>query len=626
MPGASRLACLFHLNLAFSSLEAEARAAVIERCYWPILRLPEQTGFPVAVELTGWTLEQIATLDPEWLAEARRLLEAGSLELVGSGHAQCAGPLLPADVNAWNLRLGLEDYERLLGVRPRIALVNEQAYAPGLVELYAEAGFEAIIADWENAHRSHPEWPSARRRLPQRAQRHRRRGAAGAVQRVARVPALPALRPRRAWRSPTGSTGPTSAARPGPAGLLLYANDAEVFDHRPGRFAAEPAPRRRRVGADRRGPGRAGRPCARRSGRGPTRAAVRVPRAARGRRPERVDAGVAGPSRPGQEAEQVQRRRWAVERPRRHRHQHGVCAAGDRVAPAMMIPPRGARWWSCGRPTCAPTSPRRAGSVALDAFADAAERWDVRVPAPRPPAPAVAALPSGVTSERSTFTAVAGPLTVVLDGRPRALDQGLSRRARLRSRPVRHLPHGYYETIDLGADWYSGTVVQERPGHHKVTDLSPATVTWAALDGGALRAWAAVQTPLGPIEKVLTLHPDDGLELDVTLRWSALPEGSLRAGTITLNPEAFDGGTLAYATHNGGRDLERHRLAGEPFDHGRAVSTLVSATQGVGITEGFIAIGDAHRHLAVSVEREVATPLGLISYRPVPGSFFARLS
>ena len=244
MPGAaaSRLACLFHLNLAFSSLEAEARATVIERCYWPILRLPEQTGFPIAVELTGWTLEQIAALDPAWVAEARRLLEAGSLELVGSGHAQCAGPLLPAEVNAWNLRLGVEDYERLLGVRPRIALVNEQAYSPGLVELYAEAGFEAIIADWENAHRSHSEWPSQRRRLPQHA-----RGTGGATLPVLFSESLVFQRFQRFAHGEMAVADwvdwADERARPAPTGLLLYANDAEVFDHRPGRFSAEPAAR-----------------------------------------------------------------------------------------------------------------------------------------------------------------------------------------------------------------------------------------------------------------------------------------------------------------------------------------------------------------------------------------------
>ena len=48
---------LFHLNLAFSSIEEEQRQAVIDRCYWPLLRLPDMIGAPVAIEATGYTLE-----------------------------------------------------------------------------------------------------------------------------------------------------------------------------------------------------------------------------------------------------------------------------------------------------------------------------------------------------------------------------------------------------------------------------------------------------------------------------------------------------------------------------------------------------------------------------------------
>ena len=68
------------------------------------------------------------------------------------------GPLVPSRVTAENLRLGLEIYERLLGVRPRIALVNEQAYAGGLVGLYCDAGFDALIMDFDNPSAAHPEW------------------------------------------------------------------------------------------------------------------------------------------------------------------------------------------------------------------------------------------------------------------------------------------------------------------------------------------------------------------------------------------------------------------------------------------------------------------------------------
>jgi hypothetical protein len=624
VPGAaaSRLACLFHLNLAFSSLEAEARATVIERCYWPILRLPEDTGFPIAVELTGWTLEQIATLDPAWVTEARRLLDCGSLELVGSGHAQCAGPLLPADVNAWNLRLGLEDYERLLGVRPRIALVNEQAYAPGLVELYAEAGFEAIVADWENAHRSHPEWPSAHRRLPQHAQ-----GTGGASLPVLFSESLVFQRFQRFAHGDMEVADwvdwADARARPAPAGLLLYANDAEVFDHRPGRFAAEPAP----------GQGEWAR-----IAEGLSALAARAredPAAGRPALPseflgllEANELTLESPAHPVpvKKQDKYNIARWAAS----GRDDIGINTACARLLAALRAAGDHdpAAWrtlvelWATDLRTHI-TQARWAR--AQEALAAASRRWNARVPAPRP-VPSATALPPGVTQARSTFTVVAGPLTVVLDA-ARGLAIKAFHDARIGEQALfGTIPHGYYETIELGADWYSAGTVQEPPGRHKVTDLSVATVTWAALEGGALRASATVQTPLGPVEKVLTFDPADSLELELTLRWPALPEGSLRAGTITLNPEAFDAGTLAYATHNGGRTLERHRLAGQAVDHGRAVSTLVSATQGLGMTEGFIALGDGRRHLAVAVEREVAAPLGLITYRPVPGSFFARLS
>ena len=122
-PDVALLVCMFHLNLAFSSLATDGRADVVRRCYWPMLRLAERTPFPIAFEATGWTLEQIEALDRSWIAHARDLIAAGRVELVGSAYTQCAAPLLPAEANRWNLRLGLDVYERLLGVRPRLALV-----------------------------------------------------------------------------------------------------------------------------------------------------------------------------------------------------------------------------------------------------------------------------------------------------------------------------------------------------------------------------------------------------------------------------------------------------------------------------------------------------------------------
>ncbi len=92
-----KLFALFHLNLAFSSIEEEQRGEVIARCYWPLLKLAEAHG-PIGIEATGFTLEEIAARDPAWIAKARALIASGKVELIGSGYAQIIAPLVPARV------------------------------------------------------------------------------------------------------------------------------------------------------------------------------------------------------------------------------------------------------------------------------------------------------------------------------------------------------------------------------------------------------------------------------------------------------------------------------------------------------------------------------------------------
>jgi hypothetical protein len=614
------LVCLFHLNLAFSSLEADDRARVVEACYRPLLRLPGETGFPIAVEAPGWTLERIGELDPDWLAEARALIAAGQLELVGSGHSQCAAPLLPAEVNAWNLRLGLEDYERTLGVRPRLALVCEQAYAPGLVELYAEAGFDGIVADWDNAYRSHPDWPAEVRRLPQLA-----------VGGDARLPVIwsDSIAFQRFQRFAHGEL-PLDRwlgwiehrVRDGGA-QLLYANDAEVFDHRPGRFAAEPPP-----------------------------GAGEWERIATGLRAV-VERGIGTPTLPSQvlglldspgagqelrlesaahpvpvkKQDKYNIARWAVTgrddqalNTRCRRLHRRLTERGDARPPDWRELCE--LWTSDFR-----THITHSRWVELTTRLAAAEgRLALGAPAP-PPAPADGDLPQDVERDGHLLRVRRGALDVVLNTR-RGLAVAAFADERVSAEPLfGTLEQGYFPTIELGADWYSGHAVQDTPTHHKVTDLEPVEPGWEELGGGALRGWAVVDTRLGPIEKSLTVDPDAGtLEVEHTFRWPELPHGTLRAGHLTLMPEAFDAATLWYGTHDGGRALDAHAIGATGFDHGRAVSGLVSCGQGLGITEGVVLLGDAERHVRVTVDTDVAAPLGLITYQPVGDRFFLRLT
>jgi predicted glycosyl hydrolase (DUF1957 family) len=127
-----QLYLMFHLNLAYSSVEEEEWPEVIRKCYWPLLRLTRNLDIPLGIEASGYTLETAAAIDPGWIEEFRRLTRHGPAEFIGSGYAQIIGPLVPSEVNRINLALGNQIYERFLGFRPQIALVNEQAYSAGL--------------------------------------------------------------------------------------------------------------------------------------------------------------------------------------------------------------------------------------------------------------------------------------------------------------------------------------------------------------------------------------------------------------------------------------------------------------------------------------------------------------
>jgi len=141
---------IFHLNLAFSSIEEEKRPTVIKNCYWPLLQLVEKTDICIGIELSGWTLQQIHKIDENWVLKFKDLLHSGKCELIGSGWSQIIGPLVPYKVNIWNQRLAIDYYKYILQISPRIVLVNEMAFSTSLIDIYKDVGYEAIIMDRDN--------------------------------------------------------------------------------------------------------------------------------------------------------------------------------------------------------------------------------------------------------------------------------------------------------------------------------------------------------------------------------------------------------------------------------------------------------------------------------------------
>jgi hypothetical protein len=191
------------------------------------------------------------------------------------------------------------------------------------------------------------------------------------------------------------------------------------------------------------------------------------------------------------------------------------------------------------------------------------------------------------------------------------------------------LPHGLYEDISLGADFYSGHLVMEMPGHPKVTDLNPVEpMTFQSEEENQrVEVRAEVQTLLGPIAKRVAVWGDCArLELEYRLDWPEIPLGSLRAGFVALNPAAFDRNSLFFSTHNGGFDPELFYLDGQKIEHGEAVSFLVSAQQALGVTDGVMEIGDRLKKIHLEVDKETSAVIGMMTYRQTGQTFFGRLS
>jgi hypothetical protein len=590
----------FHLNLAFSSIEEDRRDAVIANCYWPLLKLAAAHG-PLGMEVGGYTLEEIAARDPSWIDEARAAIRRGEIELIGSGYSQMIGPLVPARVTRENLRLGLETYVRLLGARPRLALVNEQAYAGGLVGLYADAGFDGMIMDFDNPASQHPEWHGETGFLPQYAVGPNGRRIALVWSNTA---AFQQLQRHAHGDTPLETYRGFVRGRHGetPRALCLYASDAEIFDFRPGRFKTE----ERLSGGEWQRIADAF-AAVRQDGAvlvSPSQVLDMLSMPGAGR--DLVLESPACPV-PVKKQRKYNLARWAVT----GRDNLAVNAACERIWRGMIADESKADWkelcylWASDFRTHI-TQRRWNGFVERLRAADA--RWGIKIAPPQRP------LEGAPVTDRHIEIRTPS-LSAKLDRR-RGLALSMLHLAGHPSAALGGLPHGYFDDIALQADWYTGDCVWEGPGEHKTTDLDWAETRIEKTAGGDVLVEGRVETPHGTIEKRMRfLAGSPCVEFDLSFDWAGWEKGVLRLGHFTLLPEAFDLKKLRLSTNNGGA-TEHFTLAGQPIDHGAPVSFLVSSSFGLGMTEGWARIGDDVTALRFDVDRCCAPLLGLLTHRP----------
>ena len=627
-----KLYTCFHLNLAFSSVEGRLRSRIVERCYWPLLDIARDLNIPLGIEASGSTLEMIDEIDPTWTVRLRELCKSGCVDFIGSGYVQMIGPLVPAEINRANLRLGHTFYEKYIGFRPALALINEQAYSPGVVPLYREAGYDAFIMDWANPFSRHENWdPSWQYRVQQVL------GSDGLPMKVVWNHSIPFQKFQRFVYQEMSMDRYldylASHIGKGDRAFPMYGSDAEVFDFRPGRYSTEEAALEGEWGRIRT----------------LFEHLIEDPRFEFVKPSDLLDdvEDTAEPlvletpdcPIPVKKQPKYNITRWAVS----GRDDTWINTACWRLFEKMQHSAKAfdeGKWrhlclmWRSDYRThitdtrwnifCWDVLEELYSNKLFHAPEEEGEPYQAFVHDEH----GKMVLPGFVLTCKDNTLRVEMP--------NHAIDLNLRRGMSITTFTVPEisplslfgtLEHGFFHDINWSADFYSGHLVAEIAGAAKVCDLDPMDPHYLIdAQTGALHLHARISTQLGTIDKTLILYSDEPrIDISYALSWPDVPPGNLRLGHVTLNPEAFALKDLHYQTHNGGDEWERHSLRDGNVDLGRAVSFLTSAQCGLGMTKGVLQIGDDSKSIEIETDKARAATIGLVTCQTVGDSYFCRM-
>ena len=627
---ALNLFSFFHLNLAYSAIEEEDRPKIIERCYWPLLKLASKHNLPFGIELSGYTLEIIKKIDSNWVDKFRELITEGSCELIGCGYAQIIGPLVPSKITDFNLQIGHEVYRKILGKTPKTALLNEQAFSSGLISLYKSAGYENIIMEWDNPYREHPEWNSEWSYLPQRAKDSNNEeidliwNKSIGFQKFQRYAhgeldleeLLDYVRSQRSEKS---------RAYP------VYGNDIEIFDFRPGRYMTEASIQSqgewKRINN--------------------FYEALKNENDMQFIKPSEVmnlkdkpganqllDLASEAQPIPVKKQDKYNVLRWAVT----GRDDLAINTRCWKLYEALQNNPNSStvEWkelcylWSSHFRTHITDKRWKKYKQRINKFSQQ------HIKANNQNTTNIKNKNNDYLSTNLDFEIIREGRFLVIENkrfkiklnckRGLALDSYIDRKISDESL-FGTIDHGYFDDIQYSADYYSGHLIFEAPGKHKITDLNNVEPDIMNLPNG-IQVSAVIITPLGAIIKKWTIDRITGtLLLSFKLNWSKPLIGSMRLGYITLMPKAFDPKTLSYHAHNGGNCIENFQMGNENnFNHGNTISSLISANQALGVTSGIIEIGDNKKRVTLSYSKSQASLIGLVSYTKVRDLIFSRIA
>lgn len=136
-----------HANIQYSQLKPEKRHWVMKNCYEKLFDLVAAGDYKIAFEASGITIEEMAIQAPEVLEKLKNLVAEGKVEPVSSPHIHFMLANIPKEVCVHSLKHSLDIWEKYVGKRPRIGWNPECGWADYILDVYKEAGLEALVMD-----------------------------------------------------------------------------------------------------------------------------------------------------------------------------------------------------------------------------------------------------------------------------------------------------------------------------------------------------------------------------------------------------------------------------------------------------------------------------------------------
>ncbi|WP_299807259.1 glycoside hydrolase [uncultured Shewanella sp.] len=604
---------IFHLNLAFSSIDTSEHQRVVDLCYWPLLHLIERDNIPLGIELTAYTLECIQAVDSSWIEKFKALLTKRRCELIASGDSQIIGPLLPWEVNIQNLSLGQKSYQALVSYQPKIAYINEQAVSAGLLDCYIDCGFDAVVVEWDNPFSHNTDWDKSSRDQPQQLV-----AASGRTIKVIWNHAVAFQKFQRYAHDEMTLAEYfeyLAKATNGATAFSLYGSDAEVFNYRPGRFNTETKldldewQRIERLFTQ-----------------------IKSQEQYRWVAPsellsvaqECTTLKVQTPAHPISVKKQAKYNvtRWALSG-RNDLSLNSLCYR--KFSQLKGLEHVSEQQW---RELCRLWASDLRTHLTHKRYQDLLSRYPIAQRAACQTAPKAyldAACKSNSDyqvyhcSERNILTVEHPQLKLVLNGKRGMTIKSLAF-ARHNFKPIiGTLAHGYFDHISYAADFYSNHLVIERYSERdRVTDLSRTQFNVTHTSTGLLIS-AEITTPQGKLTKWYRLESEQ-VECGFDFENQHRPEATIRLGYLTLlNCKLRNW----FACHNGGKLLEFYH-AEQDFNHGTPVSSIVSANSALGATEGVFYTGCDELGLKISWSPQSCAALPMLSSQRIDDSYLNR--